>query len=332
MLDVRRLRVLRTVVETGSMVAAADLLGYTPSAVSQHLAALEREAGAQRLERVGRGVRATPAGRLLAEYTGPVLTKLAEAEAALADLIAGRTGRVGVTFFPTAGASLVPAAVAEFRRRHPGVELQLKVAEPDQALDALANRVTDVAVVVGGPARPEGTSWQHLLDDPYHVVVPRAHRLAGRQAVDLDEIAGEPWVDTDSVPGPCLQAILESCEQAGFSPRPTVHADDYPTTQGLVAAGLGVALVPGLALGVVHAGVVVLPIRRYRPVRSIHAVVRLGCADHPTIGTVVTALRRAAATHTGPPAGLEAAASAAASAAPVTGNPRGAEPPVAVDQ
>lgn len=294
MLDVRRLRVLKAVVETGSMVAAADELGYTPSAVSQHLAALEREAGAPLLERVGRGVRATPAGRLLAEYTGPVLAKLAEAEAALADLVAGRTGRIGVTFFPTAGASLVPAAVAEFRRRHPGVELQLKVAEPDRALDALLRRATDVAVVVAGSERPDGTRWLHLLDDPYFVVVPRAHPLAGRGAVDLAEIADEPWVDTDSVPGPCLRAILEACELAGFTPRPAVQADDYPTTQGLVAAGVGVALVPGLALGAVHPGVVVLAIRRHRPVRSIHAVVRAGCADHPTIGTVLATLRQAA--------------------------------------
>lgn len=293
-LDVRRLRVLRAVVETGSMVAAADELGYTPSAVSQHLAALEREAGAPLLERVGRGVRATPAGRLLAEYTGPVLAKLAEAEAALADLVAGRTGRVGVTFFPTAGATLVPAAVAEFRRRHPAVELQLKVAEPDRALGALLERTTDVAVVVGGPDRPEGTRWLHLLDDPYYVVVPGSHPLAGRPAVDLGEIADEPWVDTDSVPGPCLRAILDACELAGFTPRPSVHADDYPTTQGLVAAGLGVALVPGLALGAVHPGVTVLRIRRHRPVRSIHAVVRIGCANHPTIGTVLDALRLAA--------------------------------------
>ena len=299
MLDVRRLRVLSAVVDAGSMAAAAQELGYTPSAVSQHVAALEREAGTPLLERVGRGVRATAAGELLAGYAVPILAKLAEAEAALADLVAGRTGRVGVTFFPTAGATLVPAAVAEFRRRYPGVELQLEVAEPDEALRALLNRTTDVAIVVAGSSRPEGTRWRHLLDDPYHVVLPSAHPLAGRRSIDLGELTAEPWIDTDSVPGPCQRVILEACELAGFTPRAaTVQADDYPTTQGLVAAGIGIALVPGLALGTVPPGVVVLPIRRHRPVRSIHAVVREGCATqpaaHPAVNTVLAALQHAA--------------------------------------
>src|ERR671917_2115769 len=134
MLDLRRLRVLRGVVATGSMAAAADELGYTPSAVSQHLAALEREAGTPLLERAGRGVRPTPAGALLAEHAAAVLARLAEAEAALADLVAGRIGRLGVTFFPTAGASLVPPAVAALPHPPPPGEPRAGNAGPADAI------------------------------------------------------------------------------------------------------------------------------------------------------------------------------------------------------
>ncbi|HEY0636066.1 MAG TPA: LysR family transcriptional regulator [Pseudonocardiaceae bacterium] len=305
MLDVRRLRVLHTVVRCGSMAAAADELGYTPSAVSQHLAALEREAGAALLERAGRGVRPTAAGSLLAEHAGEVITRLAEAEAALADLVAGRIGRLGVSFFPTAGASLVPPAVATFRRHHPGVDLRLEVAEPADALASVVAGGTDVAVVVdmgrgGAERRTEGLSWLHLLDDPYHVVLPRGHRLARARALDLCDIADEPWLDTASVPGPCQDVIRQACGRAGFSPAVAVQADDYPTTQGLVAAGVGVALLPGLALGGVHPGVVVRPIRENRPVRHIHAVVRDVCGLHPTVRTFLDALAAAAAEHRDP--------------------------------
>ena len=306
MLDVRRLRVLSAVVDTGSMAAAADVLGYTPSAVSQHLAALEREAGTALLERAGRGVRPTAAGALLAEHAAAILARLVEAEAALADLVAGRIGRLGVMFFPTAGASLVPPAVAAFHRRHPAVELRLEIAEPAAALPAVTDASTDVAVVVDLRRLPQdrapadGLSWVHLLDDPYHVVLPAGHRLARRRTLRLSDIADEPWVQTASVPGPCQDVILGACDRAGFRPRVAVDADDYPTTQGLVAAGVGVALVPGLALGAVHPEVVVRPIREHRPVRHIHAVVRDVRALHPTVRTFLDALLDAAHAHRDP--------------------------------
>ncbi|HEY3258905.1 MAG TPA: LysR family transcriptional regulator [Pseudonocardiaceae bacterium] len=302
MLDVRRLRVLRAVVESGSMAAAADELGYTPSAVSQHLAALEREAGSALLVRAGRGVRPTAAGALLAEHATAVLARLAEAEAALADLVAGRIGRLGVTFFPTAGASLVPPAVAAFRNRHPGVELRLEMAEPSVAVPAVAGGHTDLAVVVDMERTrpPDGLSWVHLLDDSYHVVLPRGHALARRRTLRLADIADEPWVQTASVPGPCQNVIMGACERAGFRPRVALDADDYPTTQGLVAAGVGVALVPGLALGAVHPAVVVRPIREHRPVRHIHAVVRDAGTLHPTVRTFLDALLDAARAHRDP--------------------------------
>ena len=210
-----------------------------------------------------------------------------------------------MTFFPTAGASLVPPAVAAFRGVHPGVELRLEIAEPSGAVPAVANGSTDIAVVVDLASRSpgggrHGLRWVHLLDDPYHIVLPTGHHLAARRTLRLADIADAPWLQTASVPGPCQDVIMGACERAGFRPRVAVEADDYPTTQGLVAAGVGVALVPGLALGAVHPGVVVRPITEHRPVRHIHAVLREVCAQHPTVRTFLSALLDAARTHRDP--------------------------------
>jgi DNA-binding transcriptional LysR family regulator len=274
-LDLRRLRVLRAVVRTGSVRAAAAQLGYTPSAVSQHVAALERETGAVLFEKAGRGLRATDAARLLADVADDVLDRLAGAEAALAALRAGRTGRLHLTSFPSAGAALVPPAVAALRARFPDLELVLRVAEADDALTALRAGEVDVAVVVEpqGPGEQpdtgdaDGLAFVHLLDDPYSVLLPASHPLAAVDDVDLADLAGEPWVGTASAPGHCQAAALEACRAAGFSPSYVVQADEYPTTTGFVAAGLGVALVPELALGFVQDRVRVKPVRGVQPVR-----------------------------------------------------------------
>ena len=297
-LDLRRLRVLRAVVRTGSVRAASEQLGYTPSAVSQHVTALERETGAVLLERAGRGVRATDAARLLADVADDVLDRLADAEAALASLRAGRTGRLHLTSFPSAGAALVPPAVAAFRRSHPDVELVLGVAEPDAALPALRAGEVDVAVVVepfGPDDLPDDDLVRvHLLADAYAVLLPADHRLAAGGDVALGDLAGEPWVGTASAPGHCQAAVLEACRVAGFAPAYAVQADEYPTTQGFVAAGLGVALVPGLALGLVHERVRVRPVRGEQPVRHVYAAVRAARASEAVVAGAVTALRDAA--------------------------------------
>ena len=302
MLDLRRLRVLRAVVRTGSVRVAAEQLGYTSSAVSQQIAALERETGTVLLEKAGRGVRPTDAARLLADVADDVLDRLADAEAAIASLRAGRTGRLHLTFFPSAGAALVPPAVARLRREHPEVELVLGVAEPDEALPALRAGVIDLAVVVEpfGPGelvaqgRADDLHRVHLLDDAYAVLLPASHRLAGTVDVDLAELAAESWVDTASAPGHCAMAALNACRAAGFTPQYTVQADEYPTTQGFVAAGLGVALVPALALGLLHEQVVVKPVRGLQPVRHVYAAVRRARAGEVIITAALAALAEAA--------------------------------------
>ncbi|MFB7370199.1 LysR family transcriptional regulator [Streptomyces sp. NPDC056222] len=288
MLDVRRMQVLRAVVSSGSVTAAAANLGYTPSAVSQQIAVLEKEAGIALLERFGRGVRPTAAGRLLTEHAAVIGRQVAEAETALADLRAGRTGQIVVRYFATAGADLVAPALARFRDEHPGVRVDLRLVgesatgEEEQA---------DLTLVV----RPRGTAGEgvglvHLLDDPYRVVLPKGHPLADRRTVDLAELADEPWVGSER-PGPCLDAVLAACAAAGFTPDIAVECEEYATAQGFVAAGLGISLVPLLGLGSRHPQVVVRRVRGPEPVRSIHAAVRESSLALPAVRDLLAALR-----------------------------------------
>lgn len=291
MLDVRRMQVLSAVVSNGSVTAAAAVLGYTPSAVSQQIAALEREAGAALLERVGRGVRPTPAGLLLTEYADVIGRQVAEAETALADLLSGRTGRLAVRYFATAGASLVAPAIARFRAEHPGVQVELKLIDPEDPLPDVKEGRADLALVVRPPdPAPEGVRLVRLLDDPYLAVLPKGHRLAAKRALDLGELAEEPWVGSEW-PGPCLAAQLDACAAAGFRPDFVVQSEDYVTAQGFVAAGLGVSLIPRLGLEGRHPDVVVRKVRAPEPVRAIYAAVRETAPEQPALRGLLEALR-----------------------------------------
>ncbi|MER6096052.1 LysR family transcriptional regulator [Streptomyces sp. NPDC001728] len=290
MLDVRRLQVLRAVVTSGSVTAAAANLGYTPSAVSQQIGVLEREAGIALLERFGRGVRPTAAGRLLTEHAAALGRQLAEAETALADLRAGRTGQISVRYFATAGAEIVAPALARFRTEHPGVRVDLRIADGPPDAEA------DVTLVVqprdgGAHGVGDGLRLVHLLDDPYRAVLPKGHRLADRRgAVELADLAAEPWVGSER-PGPCLDPVLEACAAAGFAPDIAVECEEYATAQGFVAAGLGVSLVPLTGLGSRHPNVVVRKVRGPEPVRSIHAAVRESSLTLPAVRGLLAALR-----------------------------------------
>ncbi|MFF3013235.1 LysR family transcriptional regulator [Streptomyces sp. NPDC057939] len=293
MLDVRRMQVLRAVITSGSVTAAAGHLGYTPSAVSQQVAALEKQAGTALLERVGRGVRPTAAGRLLADHAEIISRDLAAAEAALADLRAGHTGRLAVRYFASAGAALVAPALVALRRTHPRVPIDLRLADPAAPLHEVEQGRADLALAVGPDPRPhEGVRTVHLHDDPYDAILPAHHPLAEREEVDLIDLDGEPWVGSEP-PGPCLDAVLTACAAAGFSPGFAVESEDYATAQGFVAAGLGVALMPRLALGSTPAGVVVRPVRNPRPLRRIHVAVREVSLARPAVRDLLDALREA---------------------------------------
>jgi DNA-binding transcriptional LysR family regulator len=298
-IDVRRLRALQAVVETGSVSAAAELLSYSPSAVSQQMSALERETGVQLFERVGRGVRPTDAAMLLCEHATRLLASIQDAEDALAALASGHSGRIRLGAFPTAGSSLVPGALAAFQALHPKVALDLVVLEGDDGIVRLRSGSIDVLVAVEpmspGNAADDDLVHRHLLADPFRVVLPRTHPLAAQQSVDLALLASERWIGISAFPSSCEFVIESACTQAGFRPVYAIEADEYPTAQGFVAAGLGVAFVPMLALGSsLHPGVAVRRLKGAQLARQVWALTRRSIAGQVPVLAMMSCLQSAA--------------------------------------
>jgi DNA-binding transcriptional LysR family regulator len=274
MLDVRRLRVLKEVAARGSFSAAADALAYTQSAVSQQIAALEREAGTRLVERGARGVHLTDAGRTLVEHAEVILARLADAEAELEALAGLRGGRLRLASFPSAAATIAPKAIACFRDRHPAVELALVPAEPEDALAMLRAGEVDVALDIRAPfigPRNDGIERTHLLDDPLYVALPVEHPLAGKRTLKLEDLAEEPWILASTGNCPDSSIFLRACQKAGFEPQIAFNSDDYPAIQGFVAAGVGVSFLPDLALITVRDDVVIRSLGPRPPVRRIFA-------------------------------------------------------------
>ena len=297
MLDLRRLRVLHAVVTTGSVKDAAAQLGYTSSAVSQHIKTLERETDTVLLEPAGRRVRPTAAGNLLAGHTQGILDLIAAAEAELAGLKAGELGILRLASFATAGAELVPPALAAVKAALPHLEISVLAAERDEALAMLRQGRLDVAVVEAHtfPIPDDNLVSARLLSDPFRIALPHGHALAAKRTIKLQEVAGDPWVDVRSEVGCCRTATDAAFRQAGFTPRRAVQADDYWPAQGFVAAGLGNALIPRLALNVLHDNVVVRRLEPdIQPVRQILAVTRLAIARMTPVQAIITALRTTA--------------------------------------
>ncbi|HEY4825302.1 MAG TPA: LysR family transcriptional regulator [Solirubrobacteraceae bacterium] len=305
MLNVHRLAVLNAVVTHGSLTGAATELNYTVSGVSQHIAALERETGVQLFERLGRRIRPTLAGETLARYSAEILDRVSEAEAALAAVAEGRTGRIRLATFASASTGLVPPAAAHFRTAHPEVEFQLSLAEQADALFALRSNRVDLAIVLldlvvdgiagGKPPLDDGLQWRLLWDDPYTVVVPRDHPLASRSKITLAQVAQERMISGDQSRGcPCSEALKQLSAAAGLRLRYAVEVNDFPTVQSLVATGMGIAIVPQLGLApAVHEGVVVRPLVEPRLARQIYAVVPAGRSHDPLIASMLDGLQRA---------------------------------------
>ncbi|KAJ1684023.1 hypothetical protein LUZ63_020763 [Rhynchospora breviuscula] len=245
-LDPRRLLILRGVARAGSISAAARALGWTQPAVSQHLARLEREAGTPLLLRGPGGVRATEAGQGLLARADAIAGELHVAQEELAALNALRAGRVRLTAFPSAAATLVPAAVAALAERHPGVQVALVVAEPPEATAAVRAGDADLAVVFGHDGPPPGLEplrWRELAVEPVHLVVPPGHPAVG--AGRLAPLHAERWI-AGCVR--CREHLVGRCERAGFSPAIAHETDDHVVVQHLVARGLGVTALPASAL------------------------------------------------------------------------------------
>jgi len=293
MLDVKRLRVLREVAARGSFSAAADALAYTQSAVSQQIAALEREAGTVLVDRNARGVRLTEAGRALVRHADVILARLADAEAEL-DAIAGvRGGRVRLVSFPTAGATIAPRAIGRFRERHPGVEVTLAPREPDEGLVCLKSGECDIALTVeAGFDRicDKAIDRHPLLDDPMYVCLPANHPAAGKARLRLKDLADEAWIMGVTATCPDGQILQRACQGAGFEPRLAFQSDDYVAIQGFVAAGVGVCFIPDLALVAVREDVVIRQLEGRAPVRHILAATLAGGFVSPAAAAMLDIL------------------------------------------
>lgn len=301
MLNVSRLNTLREVARSGSLSAAAGALSYTQSAVSQQIAALEAEAGVALLERHARGVRPTSAGLALLTHAESILGRLRAAEEDLAAIAGLRGGLLRMASFPSAGATLMPLAVATFRARHPGVELTLAEDEPERILPRLAAAELDLALLFefegGEQASAETVERIELLSDPMWLALPREHWLASRRRLLLGDLRHEAWIQT-SADSACARHVVQSCLAAGFTPNVSFESDDYQTVQGLVAAGVGVALIPELALSSVRQDIAVRALHPGPPARRVTVAPAAQAARAPSAGAMLAILREIAERYT----------------------------------
>jgi DNA-binding transcriptional LysR family regulator len=294
MLNSARLNVFREVVARGSFSEAADALSYSQSAVSQAIATLEGELGVDLIERRRGGVRPTAAGAALAGHIGGILARMEAAETEVAAVAAGHGGRLRTASFPTAGAILMPEAIAAFRASHPGVELTLAEGEPEEIAPRLRAGEFDLVLLFEfegvGERLTTGTRRFELFDDPLQLAMRRDHPLAEREQLRLEDLGGESWVQT-SAASPCARHVVRSCHAAGFEPSVSFESDDYQTVQGLVAAGVGVAMIPKLALSTVREDIGVRSLHPASPVRKVFAATPRAAAVTPAVATMLDVLR-----------------------------------------
>jgi DNA-binding transcriptional LysR family regulator len=291
MLDMRRLRVLHAVSAHGSVTAAAAALGYSAPAVSQQLAALEREVGMQLTERAGRGIGLTTAAGLLVAHTDALLAQLDAAEADLAALRDQVAGRVTLAAFPSAAAAIVPAAWATLAGSAPHVQLDLVEMEPEEALPAAARGEIDVAIAHEYDLLPRPLDplfeRRELLSDPVWLAVPASSPTA-EGPLELRSLTSQPFLAPRSNTS-CAEMIQRACARAGFVPRVVARASDFHVLLSLVAAGAGVTLVPRLAAWHLPPGVALVQLAE--PVtRRVFTVSRRGGDRQPAVRVVLDAL------------------------------------------
>jgi DNA-binding transcriptional LysR family regulator len=287
MLDVNRLRVIDAVARNGSVTAAARELHYSQPSVTHHLSRLEAETGAKLVQRVGRGIRLTPAGQLLADRAAEIIGRIEAADAELCAHVGLSAGRVRLAGFSSAITSLVPRAVTALADRHPGLQISLTDTHPPDALELLRTGETDVAIIFRydeSEAEPRGVRLHHLLDDPVYLLSKRRER--GIAALrDATWIAGCER---------CSSHLLSLCADAGFAPRVGYTSDDMVVMQELVAAGLGVTTIPGLALAA-HRAEGVVASRLPGSQRRVYAATYGDPPDPPATAALLSALAESAA-------------------------------------
>jgi DNA-binding transcriptional LysR family regulator len=298
MLDLKLLTTFREVALRRSFSDAATVLGYTQPAVSQHVSRLESALGVRLLERDARGVHATPAGELLLTRAAALLDAARRAEDDVREAAGAGRPTVRIGAFATLAGGLLPGATRDLRARRPELRLEVKVMEPEDAIDQLLTGRLDIATIIDSELLPmgvrPGVEHVHLCDDPLYVVVGNDHPMSARASIGLEELAEEGWLMPD-VAGTCADSniILRACRDAGFEPDIRLAFDDYPALQGMAAAGVGIALIPSLATSNLRADVAIIPLRGQPPARRIGAVVRLGESD-TAVDHVIEALRAAA--------------------------------------
>jgi DNA-binding transcriptional LysR family regulator len=255
MFDTMRLRVFREVVERGSFSAAAEALSFTQPAVSRQIATLEREAGAQLIERMPRGIRLTEAGRILVGHTDAILGRMAAARTQIDAVARLQAGRLRIGSFSTANATVVPRAIAGFTRDHPGVELSLTEGVSSSLIPRLRAGELDLALATD-PAESdlEDLVTAELVEDPMLVALPLGHPLAHKPRLRMRDLRHETWIEGERPD--CGRPLFRACAIAGFEPRIRFGAEQWLGKQGLVAAGVGVTLIPGLAVAGVREDIV----------------------------------------------------------------------------
>jgi DNA-binding transcriptional LysR family regulator len=297
--DVRRLVVLQEVVRCGSLSAAAVALNYTTSAISQQITALERDIGSTLLVRSPTGVRPTAAGTRLLEHAGAILGAITAAERDLQRLSTAQPGVLRVASFASAAATILPRAIARFRVLSPGVDIELVSADPEEGVELLANGGADAAVITEVPGEAPEFPRVHsvaVYDDEFFVVLPAGHRLASIVEVPFAALASEQWiVSTETGTCPDVRVFQRACRNAGFNPSVTFRTEDYSTVQGLVAANLGVSLVPSLAAAGIRTDVALRRVAGRRPVRRISVATAGPPTGGAPLATFVTLVREASA-------------------------------------
>lgn len=271
MLDPHRLRVFRAVVGSGSVQAAADNLGLTSSAVSQHLSALARETGLVLFQRQGRGITPTQAGLELAAQSEEAMSEWGRLDAVVTDLREGRSGRLSVGYFSSAGAAWMPALIKRLTFEHPDLTVDLVLNELTSR-----NLTPDIDVVIDSPDGSGRPGYRHvpLANDPFVAVVPTEHDLAKLRSVPLADLRGETWVSNDLAGSLGHRILLSACAAAGFAPRFRVQAQEHFSAIAFVAAGVGISVMPRLAARALPPEVTRLRVTDPTPVRAISALVR----------------------------------------------------------
>lgn len=292
-LDSHSLRVVSAIAEHGSITAAAAALGYSQPAISQHLKRLETRIGMPAVERVGRGVRLTEAGLVLARHALPVISALDAAAGELAELSGLRSGRVRLAAFPSASPTIVTRLLAAMSERHPGVNISYIEAEPPEAVAAVREGRVDLALTFSYPGdrgdphteSAHGLSVRALSREEMMLVLPAGHALAASGSVDVAELSAEAWIA--GCPR-CRGHLLELCDASGFMPRIGFETDNFLAVMSMVSAGLGVAVLPTLAIesAGVPAGVVVRPTSNHN-FRTIHVVGTPGARQVPAIAATL---------------------------------------------